>query len=227
MTTSGTYTFSLSIDDLLEEACELAEVELSEMGGVFARSAKRSFEIIFDDWANRGVKLWTLDLVTEPLISGTAQYTIPPQYYDVLEVAVRQDGQDTMLDRMDARRYLQLSTKDSPGKPNSYYVERKTDGVSLTTYPIANMSGMELVYWGIRYVQDSNQLFLNADAPRRFYPALVVGIAIELVRKDKKKDRTIKGAILTDLKEEYEARLLRAMEEDAERTSYNIMFARV
>jgi hypothetical protein len=227
MATSGTYTFNLSIDELLEEACELAEVEIAEMGGVFARSAKRSFELIFADWANRGVRLWTLEQATISLVSGTQVYTIPTQYYEVLEVAVRENSQDTMLDRMDARKWISLSAKTAPGKPNSYYVERNTASVSLTVYPVPNTSGLSLLYYGLRYVQDSQQLALNADAPRRFYPALVAGIAIELVRKDKKMDRTKKAAILADLKPEYEERLLRAMEEDAERTSYNIIFARV
>lgn len=225
MATTGTYTFNLSLDETLEEAAQLAELKIEEANGLWARSGKRSLDLILSDWANRGVKLWTLDLVTVALVQGTQTITIPAQYYDVLEVAVRIDNQDTRMERLDTRRWLEQANKLDTGKPNSYLVQRGQSAVTITLWPIPDAGNYTLVYFGIRYTQDSTSLSANPDVARRFLPALVAGVAIELVRKSDK-DREVKASIISDLKPEYEERLERAMLEDAERTSMFIQFDR-
>ena len=74
MATSGTKTFSLSIADTIEEAYELAGVELRT--GYDAETARRSLNIMFADWSNRGINLWTIEKVSTTLTTGTASYSL-------------------------------------------------------------------------------------------------------------------------------------------------------
>ena len=69
MATSGTKTFKLSIADTIEEAYELAGIELRT--GYDAETARRSLNIMFADWSNRGVNLWTIDQISTSLTTGT------------------------------------------------------------------------------------------------------------------------------------------------------------
>jgi len=74
MATSGTKTFSLDTGEVIAEAYELAGLELRT--GYDAATARRSLNIMFADWSNRGVNLWTVAQVSLDITSGTASYTL-------------------------------------------------------------------------------------------------------------------------------------------------------
>jgi len=94
MATSGTKTFQLTIADTIEEAYELAGLELRT--GYDAETARRSLNIMFADWSNRGVNLWTIEQVTTNLTSGTNSYTLNSYDIDIVSAIVRQiDGSTT------------------------------------------------------------------------------------------------------------------------------------
>lgn len=78
MATSGTKTFSLDTAEVIEEAYELAGLELRT--GYDASSARRSLNIMFSDWSNRGINLWTVEQVTLDLVSGTSSYTLDQEH---------------------------------------------------------------------------------------------------------------------------------------------------
>ena len=81
MATSGTKTFSLSIADAIEEAYELAGLEVKT--GYDAETARRSLNIMFADWSNRGVNLWTIEQVSLDLVAGTSSYTLNSYDLDI------------------------------------------------------------------------------------------------------------------------------------------------
>ncbi len=68
MATSGTRTFTLSAADAIEEAYELAGLEYRT--GYDGVTARRSMNIMFADWSNRGIQLWEVEQVSLDLVQG-------------------------------------------------------------------------------------------------------------------------------------------------------------
>ena len=75
MATSGLTSFDLNIDDIIEEAYERCAIQTNS--GYDLRSARRSLNLLFSEWGNRGVHLWKVELVENTLVSGQAEYTAP------------------------------------------------------------------------------------------------------------------------------------------------------
>ena len=86
MTTSGTTTFDLDIEEVIEEAYE--RCQSSTTSGYALKSARRSLNLLFSEWGNRGVHLWKVELQTVALVNGQAAYTTPQATNDVLEAYV-------------------------------------------------------------------------------------------------------------------------------------------
>tara|TARA_Y100001938_G_C8066374_1_gene420422 strand:- start:593 stop:1492 length:900 start_codon:yes stop_codon:yes gene_type:complete len=65
MATSGSVDFDLDMAEITEEAFERCGLELRT--GYDSRTARRSLNLVFADWANRGLNLWTVEQVTQSL----------------------------------------------------------------------------------------------------------------------------------------------------------------
>ena len=87
MSTSGTTAFNLDLSELVEEAFERCGAEMRS--GYDMRTARRSLNLLFADWANRGINMWTIDSGTIPLVAGTATYLLPADTVDLLDHVVR------------------------------------------------------------------------------------------------------------------------------------------
>ncbi len=75
MATSGTTDFNLNIDDLVEESFERCGMRMTS--GYQLTSARRSLNLLFLDWANRGLNLWTIEEATYALVQGSRELTLP------------------------------------------------------------------------------------------------------------------------------------------------------
>ena len=115
MATSGTTSFDLDIDDIIEDAYERCGVRTNS--GYNIKSARRSLNILFSEWGNRGVHLWKVELKTQSLTSGTATYATPSDCSDVLEAyisttnAITSSTNDISLDKIDRSAYAALPNK--------------------------------------------------------------------------------------------------------------------
>jgi hypothetical protein len=131
MTTSGTTTFDLDIEEVIEEAYE--RCQSSTTSGYALRSARRSLNLLFSEWGNRGVHLWKVELQTIALVSGQAEYATPQSTSDVLEAyvsssnAITQNTNDVSLDKISRSAYADLPNKGQTGQPSQYYVDRQTN----------------------------------------------------------------------------------------------------
>ena len=92
MTTSGTRTFNLDVAEVIEEAYERCGLEVRT--GYDAKTARRSLNLMFADWANRGLNLWTVGQGTTNLVQGTSTYTLGADVVDILEMVLRRSGTD-------------------------------------------------------------------------------------------------------------------------------------
>ena len=207
MTTSNSRDFNLDVAEAIEEAYERCGLEMRT--GYDARTARSSLNIMFSEWANRGLNLWTVEQATQALTSGTATYQFTTDYTDLLEVVIRRGGTDFSLSRMSRGDYLNLPNKDQTGRPSQYYFDRKITP-SLILWPTPDSSSDSLVYYYVRRIQDADTLQNTTDIPFRFLPCLVAGLAYYISMK-KAPDR------IQILKSVYEEEFQRASDEDEDR----------
>ena len=138
-TTSGTTTFdkTFAIDEIIEEAYE--RIGLQSVSGNQMRQARRSLNIMFQEWGNRGLHYWEVANNSITLVDGQAEYTMfrstgdgtssTTAVYgvdDVLEAVYRNSSSvDTPLTKINRSTYLGLSNKTSEGTPSQYFVQRR------------------------------------------------------------------------------------------------------
>ena len=207
MATSGSRDFNLDVAEIIEEAYERCGLEVRT--GYDARTARRSLNLMFADWANRGLNLWTVKQGSQALTAGTATYTFDATYTDLLEVVVRRSGTDFELDRMSRSEYLNLPNKTTQGRPSQYYYNRQTVP-EITLWATPDSSSDTLVYYYVQRIEDADALVNTTDAPFRFLPCMVAGLAYYTAMK-KAPER------VQLLKAVYEEEFQRAADEDEDR----------
>jgi hypothetical protein len=207
MTTSGSRDFNLDVAEIIEEAYERCGLEVRT--GYDARTARRSLNLMFADWANRGLNLWTVAQETTTLTQGTSTYTLGADVVDILEMVLRRSGTDFEVERISRGEYLTFPNKTDQGRPSQFYLDRQIQPV-ITLWQTPENSTDQLVYYYVRRMQDVDTLQNTADLPFRFLPCMVAGLAYYLAMK-KAPDR------ITLLKAVYEEEFLRAANEDEDR----------
>jgi len=183
MTTSGTTTFDLNIDDIVEEAFERCGMRMTS--GYQLNSARRSLNLVFLDWANRGLNLWTIEQQTFPLTAGVSTLTLDSDTVNVLSAVIRDTSQgqqtDITIDRISREEYLNIPDKTTRARPAQYYVQR-ANTFQVFLYPAADQA-YTFVYYRIRRIQDAGGYTNTADVNFRFLPCLVSGLAYYLALK--------------------------------------------
>jgi hypothetical protein len=234
MTTSGTSTFNLNLNDLVEEAFERCGAELRT--GYDLRTARRSLNLLTIEWANRGINLWTIEQGSIPMVQGQIVYELPVDTIDLLEHVVRtQTGEqqtDITINRISVDTYSTIPNKNAQGRPIQVWINRQsgatypaggrpagtnsTTGVdhpSINVWPAPDQSNYyTFVYWRLRRLQDAGDGVTTQDIPFRFIPCMVAGLAYHLSLK-------IPGALERSdgLKAQYEELWLQAADEDREK----------
>jgi len=212
MATSGSRDFDLDVAEIIEEAYERCGLELRT--GYDARSARRSMNLMFADWANRGLNLWTVKQATQALTQGTATYTFTADYTDLLDVVVRRSGTDFELSRMSRSEYLNTPNKTTQGRPSQFYYNRQVSP-EVTLWPTPENSTDTLVYYYVQRIEDVDALVNTTDAPFRFLPCMVAGLAYYTALK-KAPER------VQLLKNLYEEEFQRAADEDEDRVALKL-----
>lgn len=218
MATSGTTNFSLPLDELLEQAS--LRVGGEPTLGTEARVSRRALDLLFTDLQNRGILLHTLEQVLVTLTSAVATISCSTDTLDVLDAVVRRNNTDLMMVRMGYGEYLDIPRKTQQGRPTQFFVNRQRENPLIYVWPAPENSTDILVYWKMRFVQDAGKLSNDPDMPRRFFPALVAGLAYYLAL-----NRGMQFPLdrLGVLKAEYEEQLQHATEEDRERAPLRIV----
>ena len=227
-TTSGTTTFEkgFNISDIVEEAYE--RIGIQGVSGYQLQGAKRSLNILFQEWANRGLHYWEVRNNSITLVDGQATYTMyrstddgtsdATAVYgvdDILEVSYRNSSSiDTPLTKINRSAYQALSNKASEGQPTQYFVQRFIDKVTVTLYltPGSSEAGNTINYYYTKRIEDAGAYTNDADVPYRFVPCMLAGLAYYL---------SIKFAPerIQNLKLLYEDELQRALQEDGSSSS--------
>ena len=206
MTTSGTTTFESGflIDDIIEEAYN--RVGLDSVSGYQLKSARRSLNVMFQEWANRGLHYWEIGNTNIDLVEGQAEYKFfrsaadgtsatsnPNGIYgidDVLEAAYRQNRggtnqSDSSLTKIDRSTYSSLANKLTKSQPSQYYVQRFSDNITITLYPTPDSSAAasDVTIFFVKRIQDAGGYSNTADVPYRFVPCMVFRISFLSITK--------------------------------------------
>ena len=216
MATSGTATFDMDLVEVGEEAFERAGREMRS--GYDLRTMRRSLNLLFADWANRGVNLWTLEQGSTALVNGTASYTLPADTVDIVEHVIR-DGTgvnqaDMSITRLPVSTYAALTNKNVTGRPVQIYVDRQRDAPVVYLWPVPSGSSYTLVYWRMRRIEDAGNGSNTMDVPFRFLNALVAGLAYYIALKLPEGQERLPG-----LKAMYDEAWMQASTEDRDRSS--------
>ena len=235
-TTSGTTTFdkTFSIDEIVEESFE--RIGLQNVAGYQLKSARRSLNILFQEWGNRGIHYWEIDETNLDLIQGQSDYdffrasgdgtsatTTPTNgiygLSDVLEAQLRSNRtqttqSDSPMTKVDRSTYAAFSNKLSQGTPNQYWVERFIDRVRIHIYPTPDSTNAsnDMHFYFIKRIQDAGDYTNATDVPFRFVPCMVSGLSYYLAQK-------YKPELIQAMKLVYEDELARALAEDGSASS--------
>ena len=217
MATSGTRAFSLDVATAIEEAYELAGLEART--SYDAITARRSLNIMFADWNNRGIQMWEVSKVELTLTEGTNEYSINSFDIDILDAYIEKTINNVVTDhsisRMDRNEYIGIPNKATKARPTQYWLERLTTP-KIHLYPTPENSTDKLVYYVWRTIEDIDAASQDVDVPNRFLPCLVSGLAYYLcLKKNTQK--------LPVLKQQYEQDLLNAIKYDEDRSPLKIV----
>ena len=235
-TTSGTVTFdkTFAVDDIITEAYE--RIGLQSVSGYQLKTARRSLNILFQEWGNRGLHYWEVAEANIDVIEGQAEYTFfratgdgtsavtnPANTYgvaDILEASLRSNRTSTSqadsgLTKIARSAYAALSSKLSKGTPSQYFVQRFVDKTTFTVYPTSDSSNAskDLHFYYVKRIQDVDSTYTDAtDVPYRFVPCMASGLAFYLAQK-------FNPQLVQQMKLLYEDELARALAEDGSSAS--------
>ena len=196
MATSGTYSFNLDLSDILEEAYERAGLELRS--GYDYRTARRSLDLMFLEWQNKWLNLWTVQEGSQTLTAGTGRYALAGDQLDVIEASLRTDDgdadkqSDLTMSRISISQYSHLTNKLTQGRPIQYWIEKDPDAIALNVWPVPDDAQTYKVnYYYIQRVEDTGSpASNNVDIPARFLPCMAAGLAYYIsVKRPEASDR--------------------------------------
>ena len=189
MATSGTTTFDLDLNEYVEEAFERCGAELRT--GYDLKTARRSMNLLFADWANRGINLWTVEQGTINLTQGTNTYNLPNDTVDLIEHVIRTGAGnvstqvDLTITRISVSTYSSIPNKLQQARPIQVWINRQAPTPTITVWPTPDQNNTyQFVYWRLRRIQDAGAGgTYTQDVPFRFIPCLVAGLAYYLSMK--------------------------------------------
>tara|TARA_B100001093_G_scaffold183445_1_gene176090 strand:- start:77 stop:622 length:546 start_codon:yes stop_codon:yes gene_type:complete len=166
--------------------------------------------LMFADWANRGLNLWTVKEANFTVTQGTSSYSLAADVVDVLEVVVRRNSTDFEVQRISRSDYATVPNKTTQGRPSQYYLDRQITPV-MYLWSTPENSTDQVRYYYVRRIEDADTLVNTTDMPFRFFPCMVAGLAYYMSMK-RAPDR------IQMLKTVYEEEFQRAADEDQGRT---------
>ena len=216
MATSGSRDFQPNVGEWIEEAYERCGLELRT--AYDARTARRSLNILFADWANRGLNQWTISNVNQTLTEGTDSYSLNDYVIDVLDVVLRRTvnsvATDYQMNQVGRAEYWNIPTKSTKARPTQWFLDKQVTP-KIYIWPAPENSTDVIKMNQLLRIEDADGSVNDLQMPFRFYPALVAGLAFYLSQK-RAPER------MESLKSLYEDEFARALAQDESRASLMI-----
>lgn len=212
-TTSGTSSFSLDVDEVIEQAIEPLGGE--HQTGIDVEKARRTLNLVLIMLQNKEIPLSKLAYVTQVLTATTASYTLNTNIIDVLACSINDGTTDLEINRYSIQEYQDLPIKTTSGRPNTFLVQRNRDALDMTFWPVpdsvATYTAKMLVS---QKIEDVTASYQKVDINTRYLPLLIAWLSYELAKGKVGIDENTKNR----LKNDYMELLPDTFEEDRERT---------
>ena len=192
MATSETVAFRPNIEEIINEAYERCGLDIQTRTGDQAISARRSLNLLFSEWANRGINYWSVTQRELVLVAGTSSYNLPAGVLDFLDVVIFNSADatrtDTILNRVTIGEYNQIPNKTNTGKPNQYMLDKGRQAGSNNIYKIyvwqtPDIGTYRLNYWAMTQLDDVTLSNQDADIPYTWSECICAGLASKLAVK--------------------------------------------
>ena len=192
MATSETVAFRPNIEEIINEAYERCGLDIQTRTGDQAISARRSLNLLFSEWANRGINYWSVTQRELVLVAGTSSYNLPAGVLDFLDVVIFNSADatrtDTILNRVTIGEYNQIPNKTNTGKPNQYMLDKGRQPGSNNIYKIyvwqtPDIGTYRLNYWAMTQLDDVTLSNQDADIPYTWSECICAGLASKLAVK--------------------------------------------
>lgn len=188
MPTSGSYLWSPELADCVDDAFERAKVDPRSLDVQHIISARRSIDFMLVEWAADDFHTHRVERITDfPLVQGTEEYTLDPdadgRIIDVIQVAIRRNGNDTQLYPMSRQELLDIPSKTTQGFPNRYFADKQRDNIVVTLWPVPENSTDTLQMNVVRKFQDGGGAANEPDLPYYMREAFTAGLAYRLGHK--------------------------------------------
>jgi len=187
MATSGTFAYRPDVEEIVSEAYERCGIDPQTRTGDQASSARRSLNLLFSEWSNRGINYWTVTNSTITLVKDqTTPYTLPVGTVDLIDVVVKDsagtDTADQAIDRVSISDYNQIPNKTSSGKPSQYMINKQYTP-QVYVWQIPDVTTYSLSYWAVNQLEDVTAANQDADVPYRWSDCICAGLASKLALK--------------------------------------------
>ena len=189
MATSGTVAFRPNVEEIITEAYERCGFDIRTRTGYQALSARRSLNLLFSEWANRGINYWTVTQRTLNLTADTSSYDLPAGITDILDVVIYDSADatrtDTIINRITISEYNQIPNKSDTGKPNQYMLDKGRQSGSNNIYKLflwqtPDRSTYRLNYWSMNQLEDITASNEDTDIPYTWSECICAGLASKL-----------------------------------------------
>lgn len=215
MATSGTFLYSLTADELLDEAWERCGLDPRAIEDAQITSALRSMQLLLIGWSNRGLNLWQVAREQVQVDAGEDVFSPAPGTTDILELVLSDaTGTDRMLAPISRDQWMALPQKYDRGAPTMYWSERLRGDPVIHLYPVPDAPTI-LTYSRIRLPEDLTALTQTLDAPALWFDALCAELAARLAKK-------FAPAAYADLKAEAMDAFQAAAKENTERVGLTL-----
>jgi hypothetical protein len=188
MTTSGTYNFNPGLGEITLYAYNLIGVRNTAVLQEHMEAARMATNMMLARWANQGVNLWKVDLVTTPLVTGQATYAVDAKTVVILDAYVQNDDSGANIDRIilpvSRTEYASYPNKEQQGFPTVFWFDRLLSP-TVTLWPVPNTDNgpQSLKYYRVTQIQDSNlQNGQTVDIPYLWLEAFAYGLAMRLAQ---------------------------------------------
>ncbi len=182
MATSGTYTFNPGLGEIVLYAYQNIGVRPAALLQEHMDSARMATNMMLARWSNQGVNLWCVDLITTPLVQGTATYPVDANTVMILDAYIVSDSIDRVILPISRTEYASYPNKAQQGFPTTFWFDRLISP-TVTLWPVPDGSQTSLKYYRVRRLQDSNlQGGEQVEVPYLWLEAFADGLTYRLAR---------------------------------------------
>jgi hypothetical protein len=182
MATSGSVTFRPNVEEIISESFERCGIDPQTRTGNHAVSARRSLNLLFSEWSNRGINYWAVTQNTLSLSDGTASYALPAGTIDIMDAVIREGSTDQIINRITIAEYNQIPNKTTEGKPSQYMIDKQYTP-TVYFWQIPSSSSYSMVYWAVNQLDDVTLSNQDADVPYRWSDCICAGLSAKLALK--------------------------------------------